>query len=67
MIYLVPDFVEDEAEFLAVKDQSISLGNVKSFNGFISEIPDSVDLLAYSTVLIWCKVFGEFITAAKYN
>ena len=67
MVYLVPEFVVDEAAFLAVKDQSFNLGPVKTFDGFIADIPPSVDLTAYSTVLVWCEAFGEFITAAKYN
>ena len=67
MVYLVPKFVEDEAAFLAVKEKSQNLGSVKSFDGFIAEIPASVDPSAYSTVLIWCEAFGEFITSAKYN
>lgn len=67
MVYLVPEFVEDEATFLAVKEKSQNLGSVKSFDGFIAEIPESVDPSAYSTVLIWCEAFGEFITSAKYN
>ena len=67
IVYLVADFVEDEAGFNAVKDASLNVGAVKSFDGFILDLPDGVDLEAYTTVLVWCEAFGEFITAAKYR
>lgn len=66
-IYLVKNFVEDEASFLAVKDQSMQIGDVKTFDGFIIDIPAGVDVTAYNTVLVWCESFSEFITAAKYR
>lgn len=67
MVYLVPEFAQDEAEFNAVKDQSVSLGSVKTFEGFIVDVPADVDVNNYTTVLVWCEAFGEFITAAKYR
>lgn len=66
-LYLVPEFVDDEASFLAVKDTAVQLGDVKTFDGFIVDIPAGVDIESYSTVLVWCEAFGEFITAAKYR
>ncbi len=66
-VYLVKSFVEDEAGFVAVKDQSKQIGDVKTFDGFIVTVPAGVDVSAYNTVLIWCESFGEFITAAKYR
>ena len=66
-VYLVKSFVDDEATFLAVKDQSAQIGDVKTFDGFIAEIPAGVDVTAYNTVLVWCETFGEFISAAKYR
>lgn len=66
-IYLVKDFVEDEAQFLAVKEASQVIGDVKTFDGFLLDVPAGVDVNAYSTVLVWCESFGEFITAAKYR
>lgn len=66
-LYLVPQFVTDEAEFLALKEQSVQVGDVKSFGGFVTEIPQDIDITAYTTVLIWCEAFGEFITAAQYR
>ena len=66
-LYLVKEFVEDEAGFLAVKDTAVQLGEVKSFDGFIVDVPETIDIDDYSTVLVWCEAFGEFITAAKYR
>ncbi len=66
-VYLVKDFVEDEAQFLAVKEASQVIGDVKTFDGFLLDVPAGVDVNAYTTVLVWCESFGEFITAAKYR
>lgn len=66
-VYLVKDFVEDEAQFLAVKEVSQVIGDVKTFDGFLLDVPAGVDVNAYTTVLVWCESFGEFITAAKYR
>jgi hypothetical protein len=65
--YLVDQFVEHEDEFLPVKAQALLVGDVKTFDGFIVEVPDGVDLARYNTVVIWCEAFGEFITAARYR
>ena len=67
MMYLVPEFVEDEDEFWAVKDRSTVIGPVKTFDGVMVDIPDGVDVTQFNTVLIWCEAFGEFITAAQYR
>lgn len=66
-LYLVPEFVEDEAEFLAVRDTAQRLGDIKTFDGFLVDVPSTVDIEAYTTVLVWCETFGEFISAAKYR
>ena len=66
-LYLVPSFVDDEASFEAVKAQSVVVGDVKTFGGFALTIPDGIDIEAYTTVLVWCEAFGEFITAAQYR
>ena len=65
--YLVKEFVEHEDEFLPLKAESLNVGDVKTFKGFLLEIPDGVNVEDYNTVLIWCETFGEFITAAKYR
>ena len=66
-LYLTNQFVEDEAEFLAIKAQAARIGDVKSFAGFALDVPPGIDIEAYSTVVIWCEAFGEFITAATYK
>ena len=66
-VYLAPTFVEDEAEFEAVKARSLKIAPVKTFDGFKVDLPEGVDLEAYDTVLVWCEAFGEFIAAAKYR
>lgn len=66
-LYLTPEFVETEAAFEALKDRAQYIGDVKTFEGFILDLPEGVDLAAYTGVLVWCESFGEFITAAKYR
>ncbi len=66
-LYLVPEFVEHEDEFDPIKAQSVIVGDVKTFDGFILDIPEGIDLEAYTTVLVWCEAFGEFITAGTYR
>ncbi|MDJ0820694.1 MAG: DM13 domain-containing protein [Paracoccaceae bacterium] len=66
-LYLVESFVEHEDEFLPIKDQAQLVGDVKTFGGFLLDIPDGIDVTNYTTVLIWCEAFSEFITAAQYR
>lgn len=66
-LYLVKEFVDDEAGFLKVKDTAVRLGDIKTFDGFIIDVPEGVSIDDYTTVLVWCEAFGEFITAGKYR
>tara|TARA_Y100001956_G_C4039643_1_gene150028 strand:+ start:195 stop:662 length:468 start_codon:yes stop_codon:yes gene_type:complete len=66
-IYLSPSFVEDEAQFLQNKQKMARVGEVKSFNGFISEVPQHIKINDYSNIVIWCEAFQEFITSANYK
>ena len=66
-LYLVSEFVEHEDEFLPIKSSAQLIGDIKTFDGFIVNVPDGVDVAAYTTVLVWCEAFSEFITAAKYR
>lgn len=66
-MYLVPQFVTHEDEFEPIKDQSVIIGDVKTFDGVIVDVPTGVDIEAYTTVLIWCEAFSEFIRAAQYR
>ncbi len=66
-LYLAPRFVEDEAAFLAIKDQSLRVGEVRTFRNFLVTLPVGVDVSDFNTVVIWCEAFGEFISAAQYR
>ena len=66
-VYLAREFVEDEAGFEAIKDDAVLVGEVEAFDGFLLDVPAGIDPADYSTVVIWCEAFGEFITAAEYR
>jgi len=66
-LYLVNEFVEHEDEFVPVKATAQLIGDVKTFEGFVVDVPGGVDVSEYTTVLIWCETFAEFITAVKYR
>lgn len=66
-LYLVDRFVEHEDEFTPIKETAVLIGNIKTFEGFILDVPENIDIKQFNTVLIWCESFGEFITAAKYR
>ena len=66
-LYLVPEFVEDEEQFLALKHRAQLIGDVKTFEGFLLNVPVAIDTEAHTTVVVWCESFREFITSAKYR
>ncbi|MGB0712849.1 MAG: DM13 domain-containing protein, partial [Gammaproteobacteria bacterium] len=66
-LYLSPVFVETEADFQREKSRMVRLGDVKSFENFVVPVTDGVDPESYSTVIVWCETFSEFISAAKYR
>lgn len=66
-LYLSPEFVETEADFLRLKPRMARAGDVKTFDNFIVAVPENIDPAAYTTVIVWCESFGQFITAAKYR
>ena len=66
-LYLSPEFVETEADFLRLKPRMVRVGEVKTFENFVVAVPANVDPAAYSAVIVWCERFGQFITAAKYR
>ena len=66
-LYLAPKPVEDKAEFLAVKAQSLRVGDVKTFNNFVLPLPEGTDLASYQSLVVWCEAFSMFITAAEYR
>jgi len=66
-LYLSPEFVETEADFLRLKERMVRVGDVKTFNNFLVSVPANVNPSAYNTVIVWCETFNEFITAAQYR
>lgn len=66
-LYLSPEFVETEADFTRLKSSMVRIGDVKTFRNFIVPIPEGIDAARYSTVIVWCETFGQFITAARYR
>jgi hypothetical protein len=66
-LYLSPEFVETEVNFNRLKSTMVQVGDVKTFENFVVKIPANIDPSHYTTVIIWCETFGEFITAAAYR
>jgi hypothetical protein len=66
-LYLSPEFVETEADFTRLKGRMARVGDVKTFENFIVPLPANIDPTAYTTVIVWCESFGQFITAARYR
>lgn len=66
-LYLSPEFVETEADFARLKPRMVRVGDVKTFRNFVVAVPPSVDPAQYTTVIVWCESFGQFITAARYR
>jgi hypothetical protein len=66
-LYLSPEFVETEEDFFRVKERMARVGDVKTFENFVVPVPPTVDPSQYTTVVVWCETFGQFITAAKYR
>ena len=66
-LYFSPEFVETEQDFMRLKDRMVRVGDVKTFQNFVVEVPGTIDPAKYNTVIVWCESFAQFITAAKYR
>jgi hypothetical protein len=66
-LYLSPEFVETESDFERLKPRMALVGDVKTFNSFVLAVPEGLDPSQYTSVIVWCETFGEFITSAKYR
>lgn len=66
-MYLSPQYLETEEEFLRVKASMVRVGEIKSFGGVVLPVPSQIDVTKFNTVIVWCETFGQFITAAKYK
>lgn len=66
-LYLSPEFVETEADFVRLKPRMVRVGDVKTFDNFIVAVPPTIDPGQFTTVIVWCESFSQFITAARYR
>lgn len=66
-LYLSPEFVETEADFQRIRERMTQIGDVKTFDRFVVAVPSAIDVAAYTTVVVWCESFDQFITAARYR
>lgn len=66
-LYLSPEFVETEADFVRLKPNMVRVGDVKTFENFLVPLPASIDASEFNTVVVWCESFSQFITAARYQ
>jgi len=66
-LYLSPDPVETRADVLRIKERMLRVGDVKTFENFIVHLPPGADPERYTTVLVWCETFSQFISAARYR
>ena len=66
-LYLAPEFVETEADFKRLKASMVRVGDVKTFENFVVPVPSGVDVTKFTTVIVWCETFSQFITSAKYR
>ena len=66
-LYLSPTFVETEADFQQLKADMRHVGPVKTFDNFVVTIPADINVGDYTSVIVWCETFGQFITAAQYR
>ncbi|MGD8266465.1 MAG: DM13 domain-containing protein [Chromatiales bacterium] len=66
-LYLSPEFVETEADFNRLKTSMVRVGDIRTFENFVVDVPPDIDPSNFNTVIVWCESFGEFITSAKYQ
>ena len=66
-LYLSPKFVETEADFNRLKSTMVRVGDVKTFDNFVVDLPTGIDPSNFTSVIVWCESFGQFITSAEYR
>ena len=66
-LYLSPEFVETEAEFVRLKPKMARVADIKTFRNFLVPVPETIDPTRYNTVVVWCETFSQFISAAQYR
>jgi hypothetical protein len=66
-LYLSPEFVETEEQFFRLRERAVRVGDVKTFENFFVPVPAGIDVTKFTTVIVWCEAFSQFITAARYR
>lgn len=66
-VYLAREFVDNRSDFLRIKQDAQLIGDVKTFDRFLLDVPADLDVEAYTTVVVWCEAFSQFISAAQYR
>ena len=66
-LYLSPVFIETERAFIEQKESMKEVGAINTFDGFLIDIPTRVDPATYTTAIVWCETFDQFITSAVYK
>lgn len=66
-LYLSPEYVDTERDFKRLKTSMTRVGDVKTFKNFVVDVPSGIDPSEFSSVIVWCESFDEFITSAKYR
>ena len=64
---MTKNLVDTGDSLLAIKQESLKVGPIRTFDNFIVPLDESVDLQQYSAVVVWCETFSQFITAANYR
>jgi len=66
-LYLAKNLVDTRGSFLAIKQDSLKVGPIRTFNNFIVPLDESVDLGQYAAVVVWSETFSLFVTSASYR
>jgi hypothetical protein len=66
-LYLSPVFIETERAFIEQKQSMKEVGAINTFDGFLIDIPTRVDPATYTTAIVWCETFDQFITSGVYK
>jgi hypothetical protein len=66
-LYLSHEFIETEADFNRLKTTMVRVGDIKTFENFVVDVPPGIDPLNFNSVIVWCESFGQFITSARYR
>jgi len=66
-LYFSPEFVDTKEGFLRVKERSVRVADIKTFENFIAPLPAGFDAARFNTVVVWCETFSMFISAGRYR